>query len=101
MPSSGGSSGSHLSVTLTLLPSPVGDTATTLPWGLLRPPPALCRLHLYLRQVSLVLTLAGRLGAPVAYQSPEGRDKLASALRQALLSLGVSQSQGYAPETDC
>lgn len=62
-------------VALTLLPTSVGDAATILPRGLLRPPPAICRLHLYLRQVSLVLIPAGKLGTC----GPVGRDKMASA----------------------
>lgn len=66
-------------VALTLLPTSIGDAATVLPRGLLRPPPAICRLHLYLRQVSLVLIPGRKLGTCVAYYSPEGRDKVASA----------------------
>lgn len=50
---------------LTLSPPSAGDPATTLPWGLLRPPPPVRGLHLHLGQVSLVLThLVGSWGLP-------------------------------------
>lgn len=65
VPGAPGASGLGL-WTLTLLPSPsAGDPATALPRGLLRPPLAICGLHLHLGQVRLVLThLVGGSGLP-------------------------------------
>ena len=49
---------------------PAGDPAATLPRDLLRPPPAIPGFHLYLRQVSLVLThLVGSWGL-LAWRTP-------------------------------